>query len=158
MKESAKEKSASGSAVNSFSSGTGGPVGGARAGRSRHARMARVAAGGWTTESHRMRAPQPGHSSTSMAKTRRKSSAQPNRRDREEKPSLASVVEARGRDSIDGTLRRAAGNSSSGIFNQASDAGPVPVCELGPTGFKGPAPAACNDFGADALCPVSVVA
>ena len=113
--------------------------------------MARVAAGGWTTESHRMRAPQPGHSSTSMAKTRRKSSAQPNWRDREEKPSLASVVEARGRDSIDGTLRRAAGSPSSGIFNKTSDAGPVPVCKLGSNkqvrvGFTRPPQASNRDF------------
>ena len=94
MKESAKEKSASGSAMNSFSSGTGGPVGGARAGRSRLSRMARVAAGGWTTESHRMRAPQRGHSSTSMAKTRRKSSAQPNRRNRTTEDELQADVHA----------------------------------------------------------------
>ena len=52
-------------------SGRAGAVGGARDGRPRHSRMARVATGGWIAARIRMRPPQSGHSRTSTANTRR---------------------------------------------------------------------------------------
>ena len=66
----------------SASSSWGAASGGAREGRSRHSRMVCVASGAWITATSRMRQPQRGHSSTSIAKTRRSRSAHATRRRR----------------------------------------------------------------------------
>jgi class 3 adenylate cyclase len=61
------------------SSGEAGSVGGARVGRFRQARIAAVVSGGWITARMRIAPRQRGHSRTSTAKTRRRSSGQASR-------------------------------------------------------------------------------
>jgi len=60
----------------SWASLMAGEMGGAREGNPRHSRIARIAAGEWMAATILMRPRQRGHSSTSMAKTLRISSAQ----------------------------------------------------------------------------------
>lgn len=77
-----RQSAASKSEAHSSASGTAGAVGGARLGSSRQSRIACVTWGGWIAASSHIRPPQRGHSSTSTAKTRRRSSAQASRRGR----------------------------------------------------------------------------
>jgi hypothetical protein len=76
------QRVASKSPGHSSGSGTAGAAGGARLGSSRQSRIAWVTSGGWMVARSRIGPPQRGHSSTSTAKTRRRSSAQASRRGR----------------------------------------------------------------------------